>query len=978
MNLFTMKPGEIVCGFRLERTEGIPKMNASYAKLTHEKTGAVLYYSDRDDGQLIFSVGFRTIPEDDTGVFHILEHSCLDGSEAFRLKEPFVNLIKTSMAVDLNAMTYPERTIYYYITTNEQDYMNMMRVYLDAVFHPLLLTDRRIFEKEAWHLEPDGNGGVSYSGVVFNEMQGHDNNPDYVMWNAALKQLFKDRYPACNSGGNPLHIPDLSYEQFCETYRRFYSNDNAIFYLSGRLDLEEELVYIDHMLTNRASFGYKKPGIVAPQPPVTSRADVSYQLGEKEEEAGNTHLLLSFALPQDRGDELSLAFNLLANYLAETTESPLSAAVLNADVGQDFSMGCDIDCLQPLVFFSLGKSDPDRADGFMQAITDTLKKIAGEGLDKSRITALLDCHETDCRRAALRVDTGFSLMSAFIREHAMTGDVHPQDSLAVIREKLIADPLYFEHLIEAFIINSNHHALTVCIPSHHLEASRRQAMKARTDRETEKLQGVPNGYDKMVTDVEALNAYLVAEDDPEAVAAIPHLSPQSLSVEKALAGRRDLTEDTALLNGQAVTSLYYEAKAEGMVLSGLLFDLSVIPAEDLIYVRCLKNALTELPTAKHTVNELSDLWAKLQTNIEWNFIQAITDTQADGYRQYLQVRIDAPEEALADAVALLGEQITSVIFDPSILRRLFSNSAAFKNQLIMNGNNTALRMAEASLSAAGAARWQISGLPAYEYLTRLADGFDDHKDGLIAGLKRVTQRIFGQALPLCYCFGSQAAYRTWTQALSVLPLSYDDTSSAQTVSLEPRIHKALTIPGEVNYCCEAFALSDIGAHFTPRMQVIVSYLYSTYFWDEIRARGGAYGASAVAYPYGVLAFVSYRDPRVADTYDVYRRLADWLDDHLPHDEEISSLIVSTIGSTYLVPRSPLDEGSAALNRYLRGKTLSDIASDIQSILGTTVQDFSEFADIARQLSAQNLGLRTAVGGREAMTSSGLFDCVEEL
>ncbi len=978
MNLFTMKPGELVCGFRLERTESIPKMNASYAKLIHEKTGAVLYYSDRDDGQLIFSVGFRTLPEDDTGVFHILEHSCLDGSDDFPLKEPFVNLIKTSMAVDLNAMTYPERTIYYYITTNEQDYMNMLRVYLDAVFHPLLLTDRRIFEKEAWHLEPDGNGGVSYSGVVFNEMQGHDNNPDYVMWNTALKQLFKDRYPAYNSGGNPLYIPDLSYEQFCETYRRFYSNDNAIFYLSGRLGLEDELAYIDNILTNRASFGYKKPALVTPQPPVISRAEVQYQLGEKEEEAGNTHLLLSFALPQERGDELSLAFNLLATYLAETTESPLSAAILGADVGQDFSMGCDIDCLQPIVFFSLGKSDPEKADSFAQVTAQTLRDLISKGLDEHRLSALLACHETDSRRAALRVDTGFSLMNAFIREHVMTGDVHPQDSLAMIRKKLAADPKYFEHLIEAFILSSDHHALTVCAPSHHVEAARRQAMKARIDREAEKLNATPNGYGDMAARLEALNAYLVAEDDPEAVAAIPHLSPRSLSVEKALAGRRDLTEDTALISGEAVTSLYYEAKAEGMVLSGLLFDLSVVPAEDLVYVRCLKNALMELPTAGHTVNELSDLWAKLQTNVEWSFLQSITDTQTNGYRQYLQVRIDAPEETLAEAVALLGEQITSVIFDPAILRRLFSNSSAFKNQLIMNGNGTALRMAEASLSAAGAARWEISGVPAYEYLSKLADRFDHHKDELIAGLHRVAQRIFGHVRPLCYCFGSEVAYRTWTQALSVLPLSFGNMPTAEVVPVAPRIHKALSIPGEVNYCCEAFVLSDIGAQFSSRMQVIVSYLYSTYFWDEIRARGGAYGASAVAYPYGILAFVSYRDPRVTDTYEVYRRLADWLEDHLPDDEEIGSLIVSTIGSTYLVPRSPLDEGTTALNRYLRGKTLSDIASDIQNILGTSAQDFSEFVKIIRQLSARDLGLRTAVGGKNAIISSGLFDSVEEL
>ena len=975
MNLFTMKAGDTVCGFRIERSGIIPKMNASYVKLTHEKTGAALYYTDRDDGQLIFSVGFRTIPEDDTGVFHILEHSCLDGSESYQLKEPFVNLIKTSMASDLNASTYPERTMYYFVTTSERDYMNMMQVYLDAVFHPLLLSDRRIFEKEAWHLEPDGNGGVNYSGVVFNEMQGHDNNADYVMWNAAAKQMFPDRYPACNSGGDPYHIPDLSYEQFCETYRRFYGNDNAIFYLSGRLGLEEELSYIDGVLSARPSFGYEKPAVVTPQSPVISKNSVYYQLSEKEEAAGNTHLMLAYALPQNRGDELSLAFNLLSNYLAETTESPLSAAVLNADVGLDFAMGCDVDCLQPLVFFTLGKSDPEKADGFAKIVTDTLRKFATEGLDKDRINALLDRHETDCRRAALRVDSGFMLMISFIREHVMTGDVTTVDSLAVLREKLAADPLYFEHLIESFILNSDHHAMTVCIPSRTKEEERRTAMKTRLEVEMAKLNATPDGYAQMSQSVDALNAYLVAEDTPEAIASIPHLTPKDLT---DLRKNRDITALKATVGNGEVTSLFYETRAEGMVLAGWLFDLGVIPAEDLKYVRCLKDALMDLPAAGYTVSELSDLWTKLQTNVDWSFIQAVTGTGADGYRQYLQVRIDTPEEHLAEATALLSKVITETVFDKTILSRIFSNTANFKNHLIMRGNGTAVQMAEASLSVAGAVRWELTGVPAYNYLSKLADGFDANADELIEGLSRVSNAIFGATSPLCYCIGSAEAYGIWAKALADLPLCAEGTAAAVSVATAPCVHSALSIPGNVNYCCESYALANAGAVYSPRMQVITSHLYSTYFWDEIRARGGAYGASAVAFPYGLVSFVSYRDPRVTDTYEVYSRLPDWLDAHIPSEDELGSLIVSTIGSGYCTPQSPLDEGVAALTRYLKGKTAADVTADINTILATEAKDFTSFSALIRKMNEQKSSLRTAVGGKDALTASGLFDKIEEL
>ncbi len=340
----------MIHGFRVVKEGDVPRLAAHFWQLRHEATGATLYYTTRDDGQLVFSVGFRTLPEDNTGVFHILEHSCLDGSEHFPLKEPFVNLIKTSMAVDLNAVTYEDKTMYYFISTNEQDYMNLLSVYLDAVFYPLLLSDRRIFEKEAWHPEPDGQGGVSISGVVFNEMQGRENNPDYILWMQNIKQLFPDlAYHTVNSGGDPASIPNLTYEQFTETYKRFYSTQNAIFYLSGEMELDRELAYIDRILTEKGVSEYAKPAPAPLQAPVISPdGAVYYQLADTEEPEGHTHLMLTYVTGADKPEEV-LAFSLLSRYLAENTESPLERAVLAADVGQDFSMVMDGDYRQPML-----------------------------------------------------------------------------------------------------------------------------------------------------------------------------------------------------------------------------------------------------------------------------------------------------------------------------------------------------------------------------------------------------------------------------------------------------------------------------------------------------------------------------------------------------------------------------------------------------------------------------------------------------
>lgn len=956
--------GTLIHGFRVERTGEVPLLNAHYWKLQHEATGATLYYSDRDDGQMVFSVGFRTLPEDDTGVFHILEHSCLDGSEHYRLKEPFVNLLKTSMAVDLNAMTYEDKTIYYFISTNEQDYMNLMSVYLDAVFHPLLLSDRRIFEKEAWHLEPDGQGGVAISGVVFNEMQGNDNQPDYIMWMQNEKQLFPDLFYRFNSGGDPAAIPDLSYEQFVETYHRFYSTDNAIFYLSGNMGLEEELRHIDGVLTEKGKSSCKKPAPAPVQAPVVSPDGwVNYQLGDTEEPAGNTHLMLSYVLG-DRQPAEGLAFSLLSRYLAENTESPLSRAVLDGNVGQDFSLACEADYRQPMLCFILGKSDPEKAEDFRRVILDTLSALVEKGLDADRLRALVDSHETDCRRASLSVRTGFRIMESFIRTHVQFDDADPVNDLAVLRARMAEDDRYFEHLIERYILNSNHWGLTRCVPSRTLTTEKREKMSARFANEAAKVRAAENGYAALEAHMAAFNEYLTAPDAPEAEASVPHLSPADINT---TSDARDMAEETVPVGGCEATSLFYESDTNGMVMAGWLFDLSCVDADDLFYAGCLRDALMSLPTATHTVPELTDKWVNLHTNAQ---VSMRVETTGDAY---LSVILDVPEERLAEAVALMDEYFRAPVFDRTILSRLFSNASAVRNRMVARGNLTALRLGTRTLSVMGMYDELLSGESAYRRLCDLADRFDEHADALIDGMSRVWSKLTATVQPLVYLTGSASAYATWKKSLAAISVGgHIAPKAACTLTPMPRKNYALTIPGEVNYCAEVFDLADAGVSFSPKLSVIHTCLYSQYFWDEIRAKGGAYGASAIGFRQGLVGYVSYRDPRVGDTYAVYDGLPAWMEANCPDAEEIGSMIVSTVGSAYFAPRSPLDLGNAALARYLVGQTAADRQAEIETILATTPADFTAYAETVRALKAAGKGIRTALGNADLIRKSGLF------
>ena len=928
-----LQVGSLIHGFRVVRDGDVPLLNAHYWKLTHEATGATLYYTDRDDGQMVFSVGFRTLPEDDTGVFHILEHSCLDGSQSYQLKEPFVNLLKTSMAVDLNAMTFEDKTIYYFISTNEQDYMNLMSVYMDAVFNPLLLTDRRIFEKEAWHVEPAGDGKVAISGVVFNEMQGNDNQPMYILWKQNEKQVFPDLYVRFNSGGDPAYIPNLTYEQFNETYHRFYSAQNAIFYLSGNMGLEQELAHIDAVLTEKGVSAYEKPAPAPLQAPVVSPDGVAYyQLADNEEIAGNTHLMLSYILSEDKTPAV-LAMSLLSRYLAENTESPLTKAVLDAGVGQDFRMFCDDGYRQPMLCFTMGKSDPENAESLRRVILDTLTEMCQKGFDKDRLIDLVDNHETECRRASLSVRTGFRIMESFMREQVQVDDAVPVNDLAALREAMATDDRYFESLIETYVLNSNHWGMTRCIPSRTLTEEKRARMNTRFEAEAEKINAVEGGYAALEAHMAAFNEYLTAPDSPEAEASVPHLSPADIDTTLQA---RDVAVETTAVGGCKTKSLSYVTETNGMVQASLLFDLGGLGGDELFYTRCLHDAIMRLPAGEYGVPELTQKWVNLRTRASLSFRVETTN------EAYLSVNLDAPAERLSDAVILLKEYLAAPVFDRTILSRIFSNTSHIRSMMIRHGNGTAFHLATRALSRSGLYDEYLAGESAYRRLSELANRFEDNADALIDGMAAVWKKITAGVTPIAFFTGEADAYEAWKTAIADLPVASAVTPrKVAPLTLFPRENYALTIPGEVNYCVEAFDLADAGVAYTPKLSVIHTFLNSKCFWDEIRAKGGAYGASAIATRQGHVGYLSYRDPRVTDTYGVYVNVPEWILAHMPAEEEIGSLVVSTVGSAYFAPRSEMDLGQAALARYLIGQTAADRQAELETILSTSPADFAE-------------------------------------
>jgi Zn-dependent M16 (insulinase) family peptidase len=364
---------------------------------------------------------------------------------------------------------------------------------------------------------------------------------------------------------------------------------------------------------------------------------------------------------------------------------------------------------------------------------------------------------------------------------------------------------------------------------------------------------------------------------------------------------------------------------------------------------------------------LTQKWVSLHTNAS---LGLRVETTGDAY---LAVVLDTPAEQLSAAVALLNEYFAAPVFDRTILSRLFSNASGIRNAMIRRGNMTALRLATRALSMSGVYDEYLQGESAYRKLSDLANRFDENADALMEGMAKVWRRLTATVAPIAYFTGDEAGYKTWKTALSALSVGSAIAPKALSpLPLLPRQNYALTIPGEVNYCAEVFDLADADTPYSPKLAVIHTHLYSKYFWDEIRAKGGAYGASAVGFRQGLVGFVSYRDPRVTDTFSVYDGVSDWIEENLPDEEEIGSMIVSTVGSAYFAPRSPIDLGNAALARYLVGLTAADRQAEIETILTTSPADFRAYADTIRTLHENGKGIRTVLGGSDAIRASGLF------
>lgn len=913
-------PGTTCHGFAVERCETVPELDSDAYVLRHTVSGARLLYLACDDENKAFAIGFKTPPADSTGVFHILEHSVLCGSAKFPVKEPFVDLIKSSMQTFLNAMTYPDKTIYPVATTNEQDLYNLMDVYLDAVFNPAIYTKPTIFEQEGWHYEldlpegaegeGDGNpaslreGTLRYNGVVFNEMKGALSDPMSVLDDAVNAALYPDTAYAHESGGDPRAIPALTYEQFLDTHARHYNPSNSYITLYGDLDVDRALAFLDERYLSQPSAASRRmdaavaagedPSTLAPNPlgvqtPVTCEYKRVEMATTPENALVGLGLVLGSALDRKR----TIAADILFEALLGSNEAPVKKTILAAGLGGNVVSYTAAESLQPYELIMLQNAQPGVARELRRVFQDACRDLCEHGVPRERLEAIISSNEYDLRQRDYGIADGVAIAC-----DALSTWLYDDDAATLalkygpVYEELRGEleGSYFEDLLCELVLENDHMALVELVPvdagagSEGAEAAELAAKRdAMTDAELADV----------VKRTAALRAAQEAEDTPEDKATLPRLRVSDIGEARP---EPPLVVDTTA----PIPCLRHGIPTNRLAYAMQYFDLRCITFEDLPYVTLLCRLLKQLPTREHSAEELDNLLAGKLGFLSFT-TEVMTQPDVDGVRPYLLVSAGALSEKI-DALASLPREVWSSTLlldaDADRVRDVLTQiRIGLEQGFINNGHSAALGRAMSYSSPSAVVREQLSGVDFYLFLRNLLEHFDERLDNLRAKLAELADRIFVADGCLASFTGSDEDFDAYWDAAGDLGLGAGTGAVGRNALVVPTPrdrHEAFVIPSDICFAARACDPRRLGLDVTGAWAVAANALSYDYLWNEIRVKGGAYGCGFRAAGERQTAFYTYRDPAIDPSIERVARAGEWLGCFEPDEAAFEGFIVSCV------------------------------------------------------------------------------------
>ncbi len=971
MNLENLQAYTVISKQRIE------ELKSDGWLLKHNKTGARVALLSNDDENKVFYIGFRTPPKDSTGVAHIIEHTVLCGSEKYPIKDPFIELAKGSLNTFLNAMTYPDKTVYPVASCNDKDFKNLMDVYLDAVFHPNIYREEKIFRQEGWHYEMENAGDdLTINGVVYNEMKGAFSSPDDVLYREIMNSLYPHTSYAVESGGDPDVIPELTYEDFLAFHQRYYHPSNSYIYLYGDMDMEERLAYLDREYLSKYD-ALAVDSALATEPPFGQcvLVEKEYSIMESEPEEGNTYLSYNVSLGENLDREVSVGFQALADAVVGAPGAPVRKALLDAGIGTDISSFYEADVKQPYFSIVAKNAEGEQREAFVSIIEETLKSLSEDGVEKKALWAALNHDEFKYREADYGSYPKGLMYGLQMFETWLYDDKKPFDYLELGETyktlKKEVDSSFYEEMIRIRLLKNTHKSVVVVRPVKGLTGKRDKALAKKLA--AKKAAMTQEEIARIVEETEALAAYQEAPDREEDLKKIPLLAREDIGKKARPYCNEELhAGDTALL--------YHDIYTNGIGYLRFLFDLRQVPEELFPYVGLLQVMLGLVDTEKRSYSELYNE-IHLQTG---GIVPAVNVyTNADDLSKYkltFELKVKTLYENLPKAFELAGEILTESVYTDA--KRLFElvaeNRSGKQAQMMDAGHSLAAGQALSYLSKQAYLMDQVNGLAFYRLLEGLEKDFEGKKEELSDNMERLVRYIF-RPENLMVDF---TAERNGLEGLEKLIEGLKAKLYRESVEGKPYVprpvkkNEGLMSSAQIQYVCRAGNYADKGLSYTGALRVLKVVMSYEYLWMQVRVKGGAYGCMCQFGKTGESYFVSDRDPNLEKTIEVYEKAADFVAGFDADERTMTQYIIGAV-SALDMPLTPAAWGTYSLAGYMTGLAFEKVQKERDELLSADAETIRKLAAHIRAFMEDDC--LCVVGNEDRIKAQkGLFGSVEYL
>ncbi len=943
----------VIHGFLKEWEREVPELRTKALLFRHVRTGSELLSLVNDDENKVFGITFRTPPSDSTGVAHILEHSVLCGSRKYPVKEPFVELLKGSLKTFLNAMTYPDKTCYPVASQNVRDFYNLVDVYLDAVFYPRLTPF--VFQQEGWHYEMDRpDNPLTFKGVVFNEMKGARSSPDNLLAEYSQQSLFPDTPYGLDSGGDPSQIPDLTFERFKAFHETYYHPSNARIYFYGDDDPEERLRMMDGYLKEFDPMNVDS-AVPLQQPLKEPKTLIKpFAAGRSGGEDPKGMVTLNWLLDEASRAEVNLASHMLEYILLGMPGSPLRKALIDSSYGEDLAgEGLGSDLRQ--MYFSTGLKgiNPENADKVQTLIFETLAGLVKQGIHPHTIEAAVNTIEFVLREN----NSGSYPRGLLIMLRSLTTWLYGEDPLSLVafeeplkcvKEKISGRKHFFEEMIDSSMIRNAHRSVVLLKPDSDLAGKLEAAEQERLDRAKAAMDA--HEINRVIANTERLRQMQEAPDPPEALAVIPTLKLSDLSRENKVIPLAASTEKGAEI-------IYHDLFTSGIVYLDAGFDIHTLPQEYLSYLPLFSRALLEMGTEDEDYVTLTQRISRKTGGIRPIFHTSMVKDAASS-TAWLFLRGKAMMEQAGALMEILRDVFLKVRLDnrERFRQMVLEAKARQEESLVPSGHQFVGLRIRSHFDEADWAAEQMGGISYLFFLRDLAKAVEERWPSVLADLEKMKRILINRNAMLLNVTLDQAAwvrFRTqvgeFLDALPARPAEKQEWGMGLAAD-----HEGMMIPAQVNYVGKGVNLYDEGYRFHGSAHVISRHLRNAWLWEKVRVQGGAYGAfSAFDRFTGVLTFVSYRDPNLEKTLDIFDASARFLKNIDLSGDELAKAIIGTIGDIdqYHLPDA---KGFISLVRYLSGENDAERQKMREEVLDTAVSDFRSFGEILERAMSEGL------------------------